>query len=275
MHGYDVVLYDIASEPLAGALAQAKKYTDQFVSEGQLTPGDQEKALSRIVTTGSPEEAATEVDLVSESILEDPELKGRVFGEFNTLCPSRTIFTTNTSTLLPSMFAGATGRPAQFVALHFHSPMTGANVVDVMPHPGTSEETTNLAIAFARRIGQTPILLKKESPGYVYNAINSALTGTALYLFVDEVASMEDIDRAWMGVTRMPAGPFGAMDRQGLDTVWQIIDYQANQSGDPVVRAIADLLKGYVDKGWLGVKSGRGFYTYPDPEYRRPGFLES
>ena len=81
-------------------------------------------------------------------------------------------------------------------------------------------------------------------------------------------------DRAWMGVTKMPIGPLGIMDHVGLDTVWQIIDYQANQSGDPGARAVADLLKGYVDKGWLGVKSGRGFYTYPDPEYQRHGFLE-
>ena len=274
MHGYDVVLYDVASEALEGAMVQIGKYTGQFVSEKRLTQEEAKTTLSRITTTGSPEEAAIEVDLVSESILEDPELKGKVFGEFNRLCPSHTIFTTNTSLLMPSMFAEATGRPAQFAALHFHSPMTGANVVDIMPHAGTSEETTNLVTAFARRIGQTPILLKKESPGYVYNAINSALTGTALYLLVGEVASMEDIDRAWMGVTRMPAGPFGAMDRQGLDTVWRIIDYQANQSGDPGARAVADLLKGYVAKGWLGVKSGRGFYNYPNPAYAQPGFLE-
>ena len=274
MHGYDVVLYDIASDSLEGAFAQVKKYTDQFVSEGRLTPEEEEKALGRITTTANPEEAATEADLVSESVLENPELKGKVFGQFNELCPSRTIFTTNTSSLMPSTFAEATGRPTQFAALHFHSPMTGANVVDIMPHLGTSEETTNLVIAFARRIGQTPILLKKESPGYVYEVMQSAFTGVALYLLVGEVASIEDIDRAWMGVTKMPIGPLGIMDHVGLDTVWQIIDYQANQSGDPGARAVADLLKGYVDKGWLGVKSGRGFYTYPDPEYQQPGFLE-
>ena len=273
-HGYDVVLYDIAAEVLEGALAQISKYADQLVSEGRLTQEEGEKALSRITTTDSPEEAGAEVDLVSESILEDPELKGKVFGEFNKLCPPHTIFTTNTSSLMPSMFAEATGRPAQFAALHFHSPMTGGNVTDIMPHPGTSGETTDLIVAFARRIGQIPILLKKESPGYVFGAMFGTLNGVALYLLLGEVASIEVIDRAWMGVTKMPVGPFGMMDHTGLDTAWRVNDYQAKQSGDPGARAIADFLKGYVDKGWLGEKSGRGFYSYPEPAYAQPGFLE-
>jgi len=274
IHGYEVVLYDVAAEALTGALPQIKEYTDQFVIEGSLTQEEAKTTLGRITATDSPEKAATDVDLISESILENPELKGKVFGEFNKLCPSRTIFTTNTSTLMPSMFAAATGRPSQFAALHFHAPMRGVNLVDIMPHPGTSPETTDLILAFTKRIGQIPIILKKESPGYVYEAMQNAFTGVALLLRVGEVVSMEDIDRAWMAVTKMPFGPFGLLDRVGLDLVWYISDYQSNQSGDPITRAVADFLKEYVDKGWTGLKNGRGFYSYPEPAYAQPGFME-
>jgi len=219
--------------------------------------------------------AAAEVDLVSESVPEDPELKGRVLGQFNELCPQRTIFTTNSSTLLPSMFAAATGRPDRFAALHFHIPVWSSNVVDVMPHPGTSAETTELLLAFARRIGQIPIRLRKENFGYVFNALYTAINREALTLVTNGIASVEDVDRAWIGIMKMPIGPFGMLDGVGLDTVWHITDYWARQLGDPQIRANADFVRTYLDRGRLGVKSGAGFYDYPDPAYAAPGFLES
>ena len=206
---------------------------------------------------------------------EDPVLKGRVLGQFNELCPQRTVFTTNSSTLLPSMFAAATGRPDRFAALHFHTPVWSSNVVDVMPHPGTSAETTGFLLAFARRIGQIPIRLRKESFGYVFNALYTAINREALTLVTNGIASVEDVDRAWIGIMKMPIGPFGMLDGVGLDTVWQITDYWARQTGDPQTRANANFVRTYLDRGRLGVKSGSGFYQYPNPAYEAPGFLES
>ncbi len=272
MHGYEVVLYDSVPEALEAAHAQIKAYAAQLLSQRRLTEREADVALARIRFTANPAEAAR-ADLISESVPEDPILKAKVFAQFNQLCPPHTIFTTNSSSLVPSMLAEATGRPALFAALHFHTYVWDSNVVDIMPHPGTSPETVELIHSFARRIGQIPIVLKKENYGYVFNAMFNQLNTAALNLVVNGIASPEDVDRAWMGVMKMPLGPFGWLDGVGLKTVWDITQYWAATTGDPQLQANANFLKQYVDKNWLGVKTGRGFYNYPDPAYARPGFL--
>jgi 3-hydroxybutyryl-CoA dehydrogenase len=272
MYGYDVTLYDIAPEMLEKATERLRSILARLVAEGHLVQGQVDAILARITTTTDPK-AAAEADLLSESVPEDPELKAKVFAQFNELCPAHTIFTTNTSSLVPSMFAEATGRPAQFAALHFHHEVWVSNVVDIMPHPGTAEETVELLYAFAKRIGQIPILLRKENYGYVFNAMFNELNTAAVSLVVNGVASIEDVDRAWIGVMKMPLGPFGWLDGIGLDTCWKITEYWAKTLGDEQLQKNSDFFKEYVDKGYLGVKSGRGFYVYPDPAFQDPGFL--
>ena len=141
MYGYDVVYYDLTQEILDKALKRVAKLGSWYVSIGRLTEEKLQHALARISATPDPAKAAQDVDFISESVPEDPELKGKIFAQFNKLCPERTIFTTNTSMLVPSMFAEATGRPEKLVALHFHD-LRSTNVVDVMPHPGTAPEVT-------------------------------------------------------------------------------------------------------------------------------------
>ncbi len=272
LHGCDVVIYDLNDALLERARTRIGKLL-RFMVQHQRIPAERaEGAMDRIVTTPVAEEAAAGVDLVSESVPEDPELKGRVLGRFDALCPPEAIFTTNTSTLLPSMFAAATGRPERFLAFHFHD-LRANTVVDVMPHPGTDPETTALVTAFAERMGLVPIVLKKENFGYVFNAMLTTLFQSAQTLAANEVASVEDIDRAWMGVMGMLIGPFGIMDSVGLDTVWHITDYWAKKTRNPQGLKNAAFLKPYVDRGTLGQKSGQGFYTYPNPAFTRPGFI--
>lgn len=272
MHGYEVTVYDVSADALRAAAERVKAFASRLVDQQRSTRAGADAALSRIRYTSKPEDAAN-ADLLSESVPEDPNLKSKVFAQFNKICPPRAIFTTNTSTLLPSMFAEATGRPEQFAALHFHN-VWDANLVDIMPHPGTSRETVQLLEAFARRIGQVPLVLKKESAGYVYNAIVGAINDAAFALLNKGVASVEDIDRAVMIVMKTPKGPFAGLDFVGLDTIWHVMQSNARKKGDPGAQAFADQFKkDYIDKGWLGVKTGRGFYTYPNPAYERPGFL--
>ena len=273
LHGYDVMFYDIKQEILDESMGRIKKLAGFFVSIGRITESQIDEIFSRISISTDPEEAAKEVDIVSESVPEDPALKSQVFSQFNELCPERTIFTTNTSMLVPSMIAEATGRPEKFAALHFHD-VRSTNVVDIMPHPGTSEETTHLIEAFAKSIGQTAIMLHKENFGYVFNTMLSSLFLSALTLASRGVASVEDIDRAWMGVLHTPMGPFGIMDQVGLGTVWTITEYWAKKQGDKRSQANADFLKQYVEKGHLGAKTRQGFYSYPDPSYAAPDFLD-
>lgn len=272
MSGCNVNLYDISDDALAKGMALVEGYTRSLLADGTLSADQSTAALGRIRPTTDAHTAA-QADLVSESVPEDPQLKGQVFAQFNRLCPEHTIFTTNTSTLVPSMFAAATGRPDRFAALHFHGYVWVSNVVDIMPHPGTAPQTLDLLEAFAHRIGQIPIRLESENYGYVFNAMLNALLRTATSLAARQVTSFENVDRAWMGVMKMPVGPFGILDTIGLETARDINQYWAERLNDPELQHNADFLKTYVDRGWLGVKTGRGFYTYPDPDYAQPGFI--
>jgi len=272
MYGYNVVYYDLSQEILDKALKRIAKLGSWYVSNGRLTEEKLRHVLARISAVPDPAKAAQDVDFISESIPEDPNSKGKVFAQFNKLCPERTIFTTNTSMLVPSMFASATGRPEKLVALHFHD-VRSTNVVDVMPHPGTAPEVTQLVHDFAVSIGQIVIMLHRENSGYVFNTMLSSLFTSALTLASRNVTTIEDIDRSWMGVMHTTMGPFGIMDQIGLSTVWTITDYWAKKTGDAQAQANADFLKQYVDKGHLGFKTNQGFYSYPNPVYTDQMFL--
>ena len=272
IHGFEVILYDINQDILDQALERIKKLFKFFVASNKINQNEAEDAVGRIKSTTNAQTAAANADLISESVPEDPDLKGRIFSQFNTLCPDHTIFTTNSSVLVPSMFADLTGRPEKLAALHFHDVRT-TDIVDVMAHPGTSEETFILVCEFAIKIGQVPIVLKKEHSGYVFNFMLTALFQAAQTLAEKKVTSIEEIDRAWMGVTHMSIGPFGIMDSIGIDTVCDVTEYWANQFKDQQGKKNVLFLKEYVDKGQLGQKSKEGFYSYPNPTFQEPDFI--
>ncbi len=270
--GFNVMMYDIAEDMLEAADKRLDKLAKAYIAQGRLTEEIAAAARTKIQMTTDAQTAGEHADFVSESVPEDPTLKGKVFAQFNEICPSHAIFTTNTSSLVPSMFAEATGRPERFAALHFHDTRV-TNVVDIMPHPQTSPEVVELIEAFAVRIGQLPIMLKKENFGYVFNAMLMELFKSAQTLAANDVASIEDVDRAWMGIMHTPVGPFGIMDSIGLDTVWKLTDYWAKIVKDPQQIANAAFMKPYVDKGELGEKTGKGFYSYPKPAYAASDFV--
>lgn len=270
--GFNVMMYDISNEMLEKADKRLDKLSKSYIDAGRLTPETAAAARAKIQMTTDAQAAGEHADFVSESVPEDPRLKGKVFAQFNEICPAHAIFTTNTSSLVPSMFAEVTGRPERFAAFHFHDTRV-TNIVDIMPHPQTSPEIVDLIEAFAVRIGQIPIMLKKENFGYVFNALIMELFKSAQTLAANDVASIEDIDRAWMGVMHTPVGPFGIMDSIGLDTVWKLTDYWAKIVKDPQQIANAAFMKPYVDKGEVGEKVGKGFYSYPKPAYSKSDFV--
>ena len=271
--GFNVIIYDAFDQVLEKAGLRLKKLAGDLANKGRLEQEKVDAGLLRLSFTSDPETAGKEADLISESIPEDPALKQQVFSQFDKICPEHTIFTTNSSTLVPSMIAEATGRPDRFAALHFHD-CSITNVVDVMPHLKTSPETMESVLAFCQAIDQYPIVLKKEQPGYVFNTMLTELLGSALSLASKGVASPEDIDRAWMGIMKTAVGPFGIMDSVGLETVYKITDYWARKTNDPKRKSNAAYLKEYVEKGYLGVKTGKGFYEYPDPAFLKPDFMK-
>ena len=274
IHGFNVMLHDINQDILDKALVRVKKLFKFFVRSSKITQEEAEEAISRLKSTTNKQTAAGNADIVIESVPEDPDLKGKIFSLFNTLCPDHTIFTTNSSVLVPSMFADRTGRPEKLAALHFHDVRT-TDIVDVMAHPGTSEETFHIVCEFAIKIGQVPIVLTKENSGYVFNFMLTALFQAAQTLAVNDVTSIEEIDRAWMGVTHMSIGPFGIMDSIGIDTVWHVTDHWAKKLKDKQGKKNALFLKEYVEKGQLGQKSKQGFYSYPNPTFQESDFISS
>lgn len=272
LYGCDVVIYDIMEGMLENARENFGKLARRMAAHQGISAEQALSAVKRITTTTIPEEAAHSIDLVSESVPEDPVLKGKVLALFHSLCPSRTIFTTNTSTLLPSTFAATTGRPDKFLALHFHD-LRANTVVDVMPHAGTDQEVITIVQSFVQRMGLIGILIKNESSGYVFNAMLRAFLESAQTLAANNISSIEDIDRSWMGVMHTPMGPFGIMDSIGIDTMWKGTAYWAQQTGDAQLQKNADFLKQFVDRGELGLKTHKGFYLYPNPAFAQPGFV--
>ncbi len=270
LSGYETVTYDIDETAFVAAKKTQAFILRQLREKNSISSADAERALSLMSFTLDAEAATRDCDFVSESVLEELSVKKEVWSKFSTLCPTRTVFTTNTSYLLPSAFAEETGRPERFCAFHFHDVFL-ANVVDVMPHAGTAPWIVELLMNLGRKLNQTPVFVKRESPGYIFNAMLVALIGAAGALVTYDVSSIEDVDRSWMGNFKMPFGPFGVLDSIGLDTAWHV----TNSLGDPKSKKFAALLKTYVDAGKLGQKTGEGFYTYPDPAFTRKGFIEN
>jgi 3-hydroxybutyryl-CoA dehydrogenase len=255
-------MYDTSQENLESARSAINAHNAGLVKAGVLQERQAREDEDRLTQTRDATLVGATAQLLSESAPEDLKIKLRVFETFSAVCGPDVVFTTNTSDLLPSMLAEATGRPDRFAAFHFHAPMLGAHLVDIMPHPGTSAETVSLLQGVAARLGQETTLLTREHPGYVFNTLLNAWNRAALELAANGVATPEDVDKAWKTVMRAPIGPFGVLDRVGLDTALRITQLGAEAYQDPGLRVIATYLNGYVAKGLLGVKSGQGFYEY-------------
>ncbi len=266
--GFNVTIYDIHQKSLDFSLEIMLKILRQLHKSGQISKGQDLEVLARIKFTLNPVEAVKDADFINESVTEEADIKKKVWKQFGELAPEKTIFTTNTSYMLASMFAEDSGRPKQFCAFHFHD-VFYSRIVDIMPHPGTDSDLIPVLEDLGRKLNQVPVILKKENPGYIFNTMLMALLGAAGKLLTGEVASIEDIDRSWMVNFHMPMGPFGILDSIGLDTAWHV----THKMPDRASIAFAALLKTYIDQGKLGEKTGEGFYTYPHPAYREEKFI--
>jgi 3-hydroxybutyryl-CoA dehydrogenase len=270
MDGFNVRLYDLTEESLTRATTWQRSIVEKLIKKGVYTEGSSEDVMSRIETTTDRAEAVRDIDLVSESVFEDIGVKKSLYSDFALLFEEKTIVTTNTSYLLPSMFAEETGCPERFCAFHFHDVFT-MNVVDIMPHPTTSDWVVDLLMELGKKIKQTPVLIQKENQGYIFNQMLMAVVGSAMDLRIRDVASIQDIDRSWMGNFKTPIGPFGILDQIGLDTAWKV---SKNAKDARSQRSLA-FLQTFIDEGKLGFKTGEGFYKYPNPEFTHKNFLEN
>lgn len=258
VHGFEVTGYDISDQALVGARDTITRTAGRMQADLGTDPATLDQARGRLHLTTDLAAAVGKADLVIEAVPEAPQIKRDIYAKIAPLAPESAIFVTNSSTLLPSALAGATGRPGRFLALHFANEIWTHNVAEVMGHPGTDPAIYAEIVAFARAIGMEPIEILKEQPGYVLNSLLVPFLQAGAALLVDGVASPQDIDKTWKIATGAPRGPFEIYDIVGLNTAWHI-----SAAGGEKAQAFARLLKDeYIDKGKLGVASGEGFYRW-------------
>ena len=274
-NGFNVMLYDAFPKGVEGSKRFHEQFAELFKKTRGVSDEDIQATKSRITYTMDMVEAVRNADILSESIPEDPAIKAEFYKKLAKVAPEKTIFTTNSSTTIPSDYVEYTGRPEKFLALHFANGIWDANVAEIMGHSGTDRDIFNKVVEFAKAIGMVPIPIHKEQNGYVLNSLLIPLLEAAFDLWTNNVAEVEAIDKTWMITNGIRMGPFGIMDMIGAKTMHDINAYWGEKSNDPVKLERARILKSkFLDKGFLGMSSGKGFYEYPNPSYESTEFLK-
>ncbi len=272
-HGYTTWIVGHSEKSLEQSRQSFTQELEARVNKQQITTDEMKSILSRIHLTRDMRECADSVDLVIEAVPEKLDIKREVFAQLDKICPSHTILATNSSSIRISAIEDATRRPDKVLNTHFYPPIWERPMVELMRGTKTSDETIEGVREFARNIGLTPLMVHKESTGFLFNRVWRAIKKECLHLVNDGVASYEDVDRAWMIFTGMKIGPFGIMDEFGLDVIRDIEMEYYNESGDKRDYP-PKLLTDKIDNGELGVKTGKGFYTYPNPAFEQPSWLK-
>jgi len=273
VHNYDVHLVDTSKGVLDDAREKIRKVLEERVSRGEISSDSMEKALSKISYIIDLEKAARDADFVIEAVYEDAEMKRQVFSQLDSICPSHTILATNSSSIRCSAIADATKRPEKVLNMHFLNPVWVRPLVEVMGSVDTSEESIKTTVQLGQRLGLTPVTVNGEVTGYIFNRLWRAIKKASLYLVDKGYASFEDVDRAFMIGIPAPFGPFMGMDAVGLDVILAIEEQWYRESGDESDKPPKILVE-KVKKGELGVKTGKGFYQYPNASFKRPGWLK-
>ena len=270
---YKVSAYDPDEESLNRVLQDLSVVIQKSGKKPIFPKDDWEKEVDKIRFGKGLREVLQDADLVVEAIPEDLELKREIFERLDALSPPGAILATNSSSIPISKIESATDRPEKCLNIHFYSPAKGINMVDIMGGTQTTTNTIEAGKAWIRSLGCIPLTVKKEILGFCFNRIWRAIKRETLYMWAGGFVDFKDIDRAWMIYTGMFQGPFGIMDTVGLDVVHDIEMVYYTESKDPKDHP-PEALKAMVDRKELGVKTGKGFYSYPDPEYSRPDFLK-
>lgn len=260
--GYTTSLVDIQQKQLDQAREQLQQRLDRDVDKGRRDRGAVDEAWSRLALTTDRDRVAASADLVIEAAVEDLSVKRSIFADLDRVCPPHTLLVTNSSNIVSSRVADATGRPGKVCNLHFFNPALVMACVEIVPHEGTDPETVEAASAFVESLGKTPVKLKREVPGFLANRLLNALRREALDLYEGGVADFEDIDLAAKTALGHPMGPFELMDLVGIDVVHLIRLAEYEQTGDPAALPARSIKEKY-EAGDFGRKTGRGWYEYP------------
>ncbi|PPF21276.1 3-hydroxyacyl-CoA dehydrogenase [Rathayibacter sp. AY1A7] len=258
-HGFAVTVYDLSDDVLESARERLRGLAGVYESVPGGVAGGPQEALDSLRLTSDLAEAVADADLVIEAVPEDLGLKQELYGRLGALAPERTVFATNSSTLLPSDLKASTGRPDRFLALHYANHVWAQNTAEIMGTADTDPAVVDAVVEFAVSSGLEPIRLQKEKAGYVLNSLLVPLLNAASGLLMGGYADYETIDKTWRIGTGAPLGPFQIFDVVGLRTAYNI----AAAAPDEASQAFAAHLKTeYLDRGRLGTATGEGFYRY-------------
>jgi 3-hydroxybutyryl-CoA dehydrogenase len=257
--GCRVILADVEERFLEKARAKIAANLEREVAKGKRTAARKQEALDRISTTTDLSKLAA-ADIVIEAIVESEAAKRDLFVKLDGICPPNAILASNTSSISITRLAAATRRPDRFIGMHFMNPVPVMALVEVIRGIATSDQTADAVTALAQRLGKTPILCN-DSPGFVSNRVLMPMINEAIEALREGVATREAIDGIMKLGMSHPMGPLTLADFIGLDTCLAILRVLQQGFGDPKYRPSPLLVK-MVDAGWLGKKSGRGFYEY-------------
>lgn len=257
--GLKVVMVDVSQEAVERGLATIKDSLGRLLKKEKITAEGRDAALA-LITTATAVEALAECDLVVEAATENEAIKKRIFQDLDRVCKAEAILASNTSSISITRIASFTQRPAQVVGMHFMNPVPLMALVELISGLATSAQTLEATRALAAKMGKTTVQAQ-DYPGFLVNRVLMPYINEAVYTLMEGIASVEDIDAAMKLGTNVPMGPLTLADFIGLDTCLAIMEVLHEGLGDTKYRP-CPLLRKYVDAGWLGRKSGRGFYNY-------------
>jgi 3-hydroxybutyryl-CoA dehydrogenase len=258
--GKDVRLLDVSADLLEKAVATIGKNLDRQIKKGTLDEAAKEAILGRIATGTDLASGVEDADLVVEAVPEKIELKNTIFRTLDAAAPEGAILASNTSSISITEIAAATTRPGQVIGMHFMNPVPVMQLVEIIRGLATTDETTAAVVALARELGKTPVEVN-DFPGFVSNRVLLPMINEAVTALMEGVADAEAIDTVMKLGMNHPMGPLALADLIGLDTCLNILEVLHRELGDDRYRP-SPLLRKYVAAGWLGRKSGRGFYAY-------------